>query len=125
MTDVEGGELSLTPKKQDTTGAVPEKKVTIRKMFADIGHYEIVPNFDKESIDVPIKLPDSVTTQELHVVAFNKHCNMNYKISDIKVVQEFFIKEDLPDQLNWKDEIEANIILTNASSKNIRCKGEC
>ncbi len=122
MTDVEGGELSLTPKKQGTTGGEPEKKVTIRKMFADIGHYEIIPNFDKESIDVPIKLPDSVTTQELHVAAFNKHCNMNYKISDIKVLQEFFIKEDLPDQLNWKDEIEANLILTNASLKTLDVK---
>jgi hypothetical protein len=98
------------------------KKHTIRKNFEDIGYYQIIPYFTKESETFSISLPDSITTQELHIAAFNERCKMNYKISDVQVTQEFFIKEDLPDILNWKDQIEANIVITNTTSDEMSVK---
>ena len=99
-----------------------EKKITVRKNFADIGFYKIIPSFNKESESVEIQLPDSITTQELHVASFNQKCNMNYLISEVKVSQEFFIKDNFSEILNWKDTIEGNIVITNTTHDSLDVK---
>ncbi|MHA1730853.1 MAG: alpha-2-macroglobulin family protein [Promethearchaeota archaeon] len=126
MTDV-GGPGDTTgaeeeegePPSFEPTPGGPGKVHTTRERFEDVGFYEIVPGFRDGELRLEVALPDSITTQELHVAAFDQRCDMAYEVKEVRVKQELFIQDDLPARLTWNDEIEVTVTVTNASSEHL------
>ncbi|MBD3353182.1 MAG: hypothetical protein GF364_17000 [Candidatus Lokiarchaeota archaeon] len=109
------------PKKPQLT---KKKKETIRKFFDETGWWR--PIFPQESnrFKIPLKLPDSITTQELYLLATDDKVRIGDYKGEIVVKQEFFVTAQLPPRIVQGDIFNLNIIISNLTDKNISCSTE-
>ncbi|MHA1682982.1 MAG: alpha-2-macroglobulin family protein [Promethearchaeota archaeon] len=116
MTDVGAGE---PVKKEGPFKAPVEQKVTIRTKFVDTGYWNPRAIIHDGRATFDIKIPDSITKQELFAVASTKDCSIGTSQTAITVSQEFFIKADLPARLTYGDEIRLGAVITNSSNERL------
>lgn len=114
MTDVtgDGAPPETTPPAGDQPGG---KKTTIRSRFDDVGYWEVVPDWTARAREFALPLPDSITTQEVHVAAFDARGRMDYTVDEVRVTQEIFLAVTVPARLTLGDEIEVALTVTNTT----------
>ena len=121
--DMDGAYAGPADKKaRDTGGKGPKTKITIRTNFAETSLWSPSMEARKGKLSFASKLPDSITTQTVTLVASDDKGAVGMARKKIDVVQDLYVRSNLPATLTVGDSVEVFVMVKNLTGKKVSAK---
>jgi len=100
----------------------PQKVITIRNSFPETSLWEPLLVTKNGICKLSVTIPDSITKQQLSIVATDKSGNIGFLRREIEVRQSLFISSALPATLTIGDTLRIGALVRNFSESDITFK---
>ncbi len=103
----------------EKTGAKPGVSITVRTNFAETSLWAPDLEAEKGKLELTARLPDSITTQTVTLLASDDKGGVGMLRKKIDVLQDVYVRSNLPATLTMGDSVEVYAMVKNLTKKKL------